>query len=234
MYIHEMIKETNRLRDYMTPENDAYFGEMVRSLRSSSLAEAKGEEVLLRLAKEILEAQNRNRPIQELYGDSPNAYCAQLVADMSIRQPRSMKDKVKYYAMIPWVALTWVFFIMMLTGFFSKWFGGDLTYTRISTATLLIIAVGSILLIELMTRFLKPESKKGRPAEHTKLTPREMGIYIGIMGGIVVVGVLLVIFLPAFVVSPWDSLIIFIVGLLGQRFFFLRKPGRPRQASGEA
>lgn len=233
MYIHEMIKETNRLRDYMTPENDAYFGEMVRSLRSSSLAEAKGEEVLLKMAKDILDAQNSARPIQELYGDSPKAYCAQLVADMSIRQPRSMKDKVKYYAMIPWVALTWVFFIMMLTGFFSKWFGGELTYTRISTATLLIIALGSILLIELMTRFLKPESKKGKPVEPVKITPKEMGIYMGIMAGIVVIGILLVIFLPAFVVSPWDSLVIFIVGLIGQRFFFLRKSERPRQASSE-
>lgn len=231
MYIHEMIKETNRLRDYMTPENDAYFGEMVRSLRASSLGEAKGEEVLLGLAQDILTAQNNHRPIQELYGDSPKDYCAQLAADMSIRQPRSMKDKVKYYAMIPWVALTWVFFIMMLTGFFSKWFGGDLTYTRISTATLLLISLGSILLIELMTRFLKPQSKKGRPAEPAKVTTKEMGIYIGIMAAIVVIGVLLVIFLPAFVVSPWDSLVIFIVGLAGQKFYFLRKSNRPEQVA---
>ncbi|MBP2000876.1 putative membrane-anchored protein [Paenibacillus shirakamiensis] len=223
MYIHEMIKETHRLRDYMTPENDAYFGEMVRTLRSSRLNEAEGEEVLLRLAKEILKGQDQNKTALDLYEEAPEVHAQRLVDTLFVRQPRSTKDKIKYYIMIPWVALTWVFFIMTLTGFFSKWFGGDLTYTRISTATLLLIAGGSIILIEGLTRFMKPEAKKEELVADQKMNPRTMGIYIGIAAGILIVAVLLVRFLPAFVLSPWDSLILFVIGLAGQKFYFLRK-----------
>ncbi|MFD3261119.1 DUF1129 family protein [Paenibacillus lentus] len=232
MYIHEMIRETNQLRGQMSPANEAYFGEMVMYFRSgsSSLTEAKGEEVLLDLARRIIKNQEKNISASEIFGDDPRAYCEQLADDVLMRKPRSLKDKIKYYTMIPWVALTWVFFIYMLTGFFSKWFGGELEYTQISTASLLLIAILSIVLIEGVTRFLGPGTKRRseQEQEHSqhhsaKLNPKTLGVYIGITVAIAVVGLVLTWLLPAFTVSPWDSLIIFIIGIIGQKLIFGRK-----------
>lgn len=234
MYIHEMIRETNQLRGQMSPANEAYFGEMVMYFRSgsSSLTEAKGEELLLELARRIVKNQEKDISASELFGDNPRAYCEQLAEDVMMRKPRSLQDKIKYYTMIPWVALTWVFFIYMLTGFFSKWFGGELEYTQISTASLLLIAVLAIALIEGVTRYLGPGSKRrteqpkeqeqpqGRPAT---FNPRTIAVYIGITAAIAIVGLVLTWLLPAFTVSPWDSLIIFIIGIVGQKLIFGRK-----------
>ncbi|MCA1292741.1 DUF1129 domain-containing protein [Paenibacillus sp. alder61] len=230
MYIHEMIHETKTLRQQMTPENEAYFGEMVKYIRSggSSLTEAKGEEVLLGLAREIVKNQSKGISAEQLYGPDAKAYCEQVVDDVNMRKPRSTKEKIMYYTMIPWVALTWVFFIYMITGFFSKWFGGELEYTLISSASLLLIAGLSIVLVELVIRFLGPGSRKNKE-EASQTPPRKfdiktLGTYLAIAVGIITVGVFLGRIMPSFTVSPWDSLIIFVVGILGQKFIFGRRP----------
>ncbi|MDU4697120.1 MAG: DUF1129 family protein [Paenibacillus sp.] len=239
MYIHEMIGETKRLRQQMTPENEAYFGEMVLYFRSgaSSLSEAKGEEILLDLARQIVKNQAKGVTAEDRFGADPKAYCAELAEDVQTRKPRTLKDKIKYYTMIPWVALTWVFFIYMITGFFSKWFGGELEYTQISSSSLLMIAGLSIVLIELVTRFLdnshkstesKVDSGPPRAGAPTGAGPRgfnlrAFGTYIAVAAALIIVGTLLNRIMPAFTVSPWDSLILFAVGLAGQIFFFGRR-----------
>ncbi|WP_223068853.1 DUF1129 family protein [Paenibacillus caui] len=225
MYIHEMIRETNRLRQQMTPVSEAYFSEMVLQIRSSSLNEAQGEEALLDIARRILKLQERNKPVQEVFGDHPQDYCDELVSDLNMRKPRTAKDKVKYYIMIPWVALTWVFFIYMIMGFLGKWFGGDLEYMRIRTSTLLLIALGSILLIELLTRFMGPDKKESddEPKPH-RIDAKSLGISVAVTAAIVAVYLVLSRLLPSFTVSPWDSLILFVIGLAGQQLIFLRKP----------
>ncbi|MCM3703043.1 DUF1129 family protein [Paenibacillus macerans] len=228
MYIHEMIGETKKLRQQMTAENESYFGEMVMYFRSgaSSLTEAKGEEILLNLARQIVKNQDKGVSAMELFGDDPKAYCAELADDVLTGTPRSLKDKIIYYTMIPWVALTWVFFIYMITGFFSKWFGGELEYTLISSSSLLIIAGLSIVLVELVTRFLGPGRTRAggspEPAESPEPSgPRRfdlkaLGIYIGGAVLLIALGTLLNRIMPAFTVSPWNSLIIFVIGLAGQ------------------
>ncbi|RCX15330.1 uncharacterized protein DUF1129 [Fontibacillus phaseoli] len=230
MYIHEMIHETKMLRQQMNPANESYFGEMVMYIRSgsSSLTEAKGEEVLLGLAKQIIKNQDKGISAADLFGPDAAAYCEQLVDDVNMRKPRSTKDKIKYYTMIPWVALTWVFFIYMITGFFSKWFGGELEYTLISSASLLLIAGLSIVLMELVTRFLGPTTKKHEEEQQAtvasrKFDPKAFAMYLVIAVGLVAIGLLLGRIMPSFTVSPWDSLIIFVIGILGQKFIFGRR-----------
>ncbi|MEF2967806.1 DUF1129 family protein [Paenibacillus sp. M1] len=233
MYIHEMIQETKALREQMDPANEAYFGEMVMYIRSgaSSLTEAKGEEVLLGLAKQIVKNQSKGISAKQLFGPDAAAYCEQLADDIHMRKPRSTKDKIKYYTMIPWVALTWVFFIYMITGFFSKWFGGELEYTLISSSTLLLIAVLSIVLVELVTRFLGQGSKKQEEesaetadaAAPHKINLKSIATYVVVVVVVVAVGLLLGRIMPSFTVSPWDSLIIFLIGLAGQIFIFGRR-----------
>lgn len=229
LYIHEMIHETKSLRQQMSPANEAYFGQMVMYIRSgsSSITEAKGEEVLLGLARQIIKNQDKGISAIDLYGPDARAYCEQLIDDVNMRKPRSTKDKIKYYTMIPWVALTWVFFIYMITGFFSKWFGGELEYTLINSGSLLLIAALSVVLMELVTRYLGPGSRKSHeePGDtpSRKFDPKALGMYIAIAVGIAAVGLLLSRIMPSFTVSPWDSLIIFVIGVVGQKLIFGRR-----------
>lgn len=233
LYIHEMIQEIKQLRQQMNPVNEAYFGEMVMYIRSGSspLTEAKGEEVLLGLARKIVKNQEKDILAKDLFGPDAVVYSKQLAEDVSMRKPRSTQDKIMYYTMIPWIALTWVFFIYMITGFFSKWFGGELEYTLISSASLLLIAALSIVLVELFIRYLGPGSRKHdeanrQPEPNRKFDIKALGIYIGIAVAIIAIGLLLTQIMPSFTVSPWDSLIIFIIGILGQKFIFGRNKSK--------
>lgn len=222
-----MIQETKELRSQMNSVNEAYFGEMVMHIRSGSspLTEAKGEEVLVESARLIMNNQEAGIVAPELFGMDAVTYCKQLEEELLRRKPRSTQDKIKYYTMIPWVALTWVFFIYMITGFFSKWFGGELEYTQISSASLLLIAGLSIVLVELVIRYLAPGVNKGnRNAQpiQRKFDLKSFGIYIGIAVAIIAIGLLLGSIMPSFTVSPWDSLIIFVIGLIGQKYIYGR------------
>lgn len=227
MNIHEMKNETKKLTQQMNPANEVYFGEMVKYISSdtTTLTEAKSAELLQGLAKQIVKKQQKGISAQETFGNDASVYCNQLVEDVLMRKPRTLKDKIKYYTMIPWVALTWVFFIYMITGFMGKWFGGELEYTQINTSFLLLVAVISIILIEAVTRFLgsvPAEDEEEKNLSARKFDLKALGIYVGVAVLLVAVGLMMDQFMPSFTVSPWDSLIVFIIGVLGHILLFAR------------
>ncbi|WP_018753710.1 hypothetical protein [Paenibacillus sanguinis] len=239
MNSQKMTGELKPLYRQMNPDNQAYFNQMLEFIYSDAnpLPVAKGEELLVDLARQVVHSQSKGVSAADLFGDDPNAYCEQLVDDMSRGKPRTLGAKIRYYIMIPWVALTWIFFIYMITGFFSKWFSGSMDYVVISSSSLLIMAGLSIVLIELVTRFLanpgRTEQESTQAGDSANRVPhrpaarsfnlRSFGLYIGIAVGVILIGALLNRIMPSFTVSPWDSLIIFVVGLAGQFFFFSRR-----------
>lgn len=228
MNIHEMKDETKKLTQQMNPANKKYFNEVVRYISSDSttLTETKSAEILRGLAKQIVNNQQKGISAQDVFGNDASVYSNQLVEDVLMRKPRTLKDKIKYYTMIPWVALTWVFFIYMITGFMGKWFGGELEYAQINTSFLLLVAVISIILIEAVTRFLgsvPAEDEKEKNLSARKFDLKALGIYIGAAVLLVAVGLMLDQVMPSFTVSPWDSLIVFIIGVLGHILIFARR-----------
>lgn len=225
---HDTDNELQKLLQQMNPVNQDYFEEMIKYISSdaTTLSQAKREEILLDLAKKTLKKQEKGIFAQEVFGDDASAYSKQLVEDVLMRKPRTMKDKIKYYTMIPWVALTWLFFIYMITGFMGKWFGGELEYTQINTSTLLLIAILSIVLIEAVTRFLGPGSKEddeNQNAVPRKFNLKALGIYIGVAVVLIAAGLMLGQLMPTLTVSPWESLILFIIGVAGHIFIFGRR-----------
>ncbi|MFD1174767.1 DUF1129 family protein [Paenibacillus puldeungensis] len=231
MQVQEVTREIEKCTRQMSPENNAYFGEMLRFFRSdsNSLSEGKKEEVLLHLARKIVKSQEKGVAASKLFGSDPIAYCEKLEEDIIARKPQTFPEKIKFYTMIPWVALTWVFFIYMMTGFFSKWFGGGQAYSEISVASLIIIAGLSVVLIELVTRFMnsagkEDDSSTNTPRTQQKFDLKALSIYIVGAVALVAVGMLLGRILPVLIVSPWECLIVFAIGLAGQIFFFGRRP----------
>lgn len=241
MNSHKLTVELKPLYRQMNPDNQTYFDHMLQFIYSDDnpLTLEKGEKLLLDLARQVVHSQGKGVSAADLFGDDPTAYCERLTDDMQRGVPRTLGAKIRYYTMIPWVALTWVFFIYMITGFFSKWFGGSMEYTVISSSSLLVMAGLSIVLIELVTRFLanpgrtEQQSTQDTGSAH-RVPPRPAvrsfnlrltGLNIGMAIAVIFLGALLNRVMPSFTVSPWDSLIIFMIGLIGQ-FFFIRL--RPR------
>lgn len=243
MNAQKLTGELKPLYRQMNPDNQVYFNRMLEFFHSESnpLSPVKGEKLLLDLARRMVHSQGKGVSAADLFGDDPSVYCEQLTDDMQRGRPRTLGAKIRYYTMIPWIALTWVFFIYMITGFFSKWFDGSMEYTVISSSSLLIMAGLSIVLIELVTRFLanpgRTEQSGGSDVAGTTATAstprypsarsfnlRSFGLYIGIAVAVIFIGALLNRVTPSFTVSPWDSLIIFAVGLVGQIFFILLRP----------
>ena len=227
---HDMDHKLQKLSQQMNPANQVYFEEMLNyiSADSSTLSQAKREEILLELANKIIKNQKKGISAQDLFGENASTYCNDLVEDVLMRKPRTLKDKIKYYTMIPWVALTWLFFIYMITGFMGKWFGGELEYTQINASTLLLIAILSIVLIEAVTRFLGPgsqEKDENQYAAARKFDLKALGIYIGAAVVLIAAFMMLGQLMPTFTFSPWDSLILFIIGVVGH-ILHLWTPGQ--------
>ncbi|MDP4095762.1 hypothetical protein OIN60_03020 [Paenibacillus sp. P96] len=147
------------------------------------------------------------------------------------------ESRLKYFAMIAWIALTFFFTALALIGLVVLAAGGSTSpYEKISTSTLLIVAAGGILLIEALTRFMDrpddgaaedaaPEhnSRQGRVPEKPRLRLKSTLLYVVLVVVILVGGIMLNRSLPVFTVSPWTSLIIAVVGWAGLKPLFLRK-----------
>ncbi|MFB5269909.1 hypothetical protein ACE41H_24440 [Paenibacillus enshidis] len=147
------------------------------------------------------------------------------------------ESRLKYFAMIAWIALTFFFTAVALLGLVVLATGGSAApYEKISSSTLLIVAAGAILLIEALTRFMgspddeagqdtAPGDKNGqaRAPEKPKLDLKSMLLYVVLVVVILVGGILLNRSLPVFTLSPWISLIIAVIGWAGLKPLFLRK-----------
>lgn len=220
MKIKQMVRENNRLQEKMIPSNLKYYEDMVVYIRTSPVNEARGEELLLEMAQHLLDAQSKGKTAEEVFGSDPEAYCAELVANLPKLKSLS---QLQLSLMIPWVALTWFFFAQALVGFVTMFTGGNVEkMSQVRISTLLLVAAGSYILIKLIIDMMNKDAFK--PDESTrKINIRSMGIYIAVAIVIVVAGVWLGRSLPVLVIPPWASLVIFIVGLIGTKVFFSRK-----------
>ncbi|MFD3261477.1 DUF1129 family protein [Paenibacillus lentus] len=219
MKIKQMVEENNRLRAQLTTENEEYFGNMVSYLRSSRIAQGKAEELLLETAQHLLEAQQHGKTAREVFGEDPEQYFQELVENLP---KQGIGEKLSYYVMVPWIALTWMFAMHALFGFISIVFGASAgLFNRISLFSVLMLVFASIAVIELVLRILKRESVK-KDGKGYAFNLKIAAIYAGYMLAMILSAIYLHDKLPVFEVAPWVSLLLFAAGLAGQKFIFLR------------
>ncbi|WP_162515403.1 DUF1129 family protein [Paenibacillus pinistramenti] len=229
MNTQQIKQEMERLRPQLTEANSLFLDEVSRRVSASPLNGPAAAYALLDTARQMLKDQNRGRSYLERYSYDPEVYTEELLTDLEMRRPRTLRDKVKYYTMIPWIALTWVFFIYTFLGFMNRWFKGEAGEVTVKLPTLILIAAGSLLLMELMTRFLgAPDSQNSTDGRRPlKAELKSAALTIGTAIVVVALYAMLQQMLPAFTLSVWTCLGLFAAGLAGQ-YFFLRKPRRNR------
>lgn len=219
MKIKQMIRENNRMQEQMTPSNLKYYEDMVVYIRTSPVNEARGEELLLEMAQHLLDAQNKGKSAEEVFGNDPEAYCVELVENLPKLKGLS---QLQLSLMIPWIALTWFFFAHALVGFVTMIANGNVEQmSQVRISTLILVAAGSYILIKLIMDMMNKDAFQPEESKR-KINLRNMGIYIFIAIVIVVAGVWLSRFLPVLVIEPWMSLIIFVLGFIGSKVLFSR------------
>lgn len=220
MKVKEMIQENNRLRERLTPDNRSYLEDMIIQLRESPVDPVKTEELLLQAAHDLLEAQERGMDARQLFGDDPLARFRDVINSVP---PRPARSKTSQYIMISWIALTLLFGALGAAGLAAVWATGDPgVFGRISVFTLIVIGGGSIVLIELLMKWMAGAPEQDRPLPG-KFNIKALGLYIGAAVAVIVAGLFLDRLLPVIPLSPWVAIGIFVAGSIGYMVFFRRK-----------
>lgn len=219
MKVKAMIKQNNVLREQMTPFNRSYYEDMLLALRASKVDPVRTEELLLEAAALLLEGQRKGKNAKQIFGEHPEDYFKEIAGSAPARTERS---KLNYYLMIPWAALTGLFGIYAIAGLFLLWSTETAgMFGQISIFTIVIAALGSIVLIELIMKWMSSLSEDDAP-QPKKFDIKGLGIYIAVAVISVFLGVFLDNLFPVISLSPWVSLVLAVAGGLGLKFIFFK------------
>ncbi|ANF95624.1 DUF1129 family protein [Paenibacillus bovis] len=219
--VRHLVKDINSIRDQLKQDNLSYYDDVIVHVRDARIRRESGEELLLEMGQHLLEAQQRGKTARQLFGKESDIYADQLIENLPEARQLS---KPMYYLMIVWVALTWVFLLQALMGFFKINISGSGVVGEISLSTLILVAAGAVVLVELVRRVAEqPAEKSELDRPRMQINGRSVVSYLVIMIAIIVVGTYLRNVMPVLVISPWVSLILCIIGILGQKFIFMRR-----------
>lgn len=219
MKVKAMIKQNNALREQMTPSNRSYFEDMILAMRASSVDSVRAEELLLEAADLLLKGQAKGKNARQIFGENPEDYFSEVMNSGPVRAPRS---RLKSSLMISLSALTILFGVMGAAGLIMRWSGGpDEIFGRISIFTLIVVGAGSIVLIELIMKWMGSLSEDDNPKPRT-FDIKALGIYIGIAVAAVFAGMYLDTLLPVIRLEPWVSLALAAAGAVGLKLIFFR------------
>lgn len=217
MKVKAMIKQNNLLREQMTPSNRSYFEDMILAMRASSVDAVRAEELLLEAAELLLKGQAKGKHAKQVFGEKPGDYFKAVMDSAPRRTPRS---RLKNSLLISWSALTLLFGTMGIAGLIAQWIGGPQEiFGQLSIFTLVVVGAGSILLVELIMKWMTSLSEDDSPKPKT-FDIKGLGIYIGIAVVAVFAGIFLDNLFPVIRVSPWVSLALAAAGGLGLKLIF--------------
>lgn len=220
MKVKDMIKENNALREQMTPFNRSYLEDMIIAMRASRVDAQQAEELLLEAAKRMLHEQSKGKNAKQVFGENPEDYFKEIIDSVPELPTRS---KLNYYLMISCAALTGLFGIMAIGGLILQWSTGSAgMFDQISLFTLIVVGIGSIILIELIMKWMaslsESDAPKGKP-----FNIKEFGIYMGIAVIVIYIAMFLDRLFPIITISPWVSLILSLIGGALLKFTLFKK-----------
>ncbi|ANU10495.1 hypothetical protein A1A1_03982 [Planococcus antarcticus DSM 14505] len=131
----ELIKENNDKRELLNTENERVYEDLLVYIRTDlRVDEHASEEILMDLLDHLLEAQEYKKNAADLFGDSPQAYADELIANLPSQKRRN----------IYWLAASG---LAGLVGWFAITYGIINVVFSTFTAWSNEVALGSILLI---------------------------------------------------------------------------------------
>lgn len=219
MKVKAMIKENNRLREQMTPANRSFYEDMILAMRASSVEAVRAEELLLEAAELLLKGQAKGQTARQIFGEHPGDYFRE-VMDSSPQRPQ--RSRLANSLMISVAALTIMFAVMGVGGLLMQWSGGPAEiFGQLSIFTIIVVAFGSVVLIELIMKWMASLAEEDRPKQKG-FDIRGLGIYIAVAVAAIFAGMFLDNLFPVIRIVPWVSLVLALAGGLGLKLLFFR------------
>ncbi|WP_342438286.1 DUF1129 family protein [Paenibacillus sp. FSL L8-0436] len=219
MKVKAMIKQNNVLREQMTPSNRSYMEDMILEMRSSRVEAVRAEELLLEAANLMLREQSKGKDAKQIFGEHPGDYFREIIDSIPERPVRSQWN---YYLMISWASLTSLFAVLAIAGLILLWITGSAgIFSQISLFTILLVGAGSVVIIELLMKWLSSLSESDAPRPKP-FDLKGLGVYVVIVIIAVFAGAFLENLFPVISISPWVSLILCLGGGLGLKLIFFR------------
>ncbi|MBR7795461.1 DUF1129 family protein [Agaribacter marinus] len=83
MNAKELIQLNNKKRKLLTKENEEYYDKMLVYIRTSlAISEQQSEELLMEILDHIIEAQNEGKRAEDVFGETPAAYCNEIIKQL--------------------------------------------------------------------------------------------------------------------------------------------------------
>ncbi|WP_211748101.1 DUF1129 family protein [Paenibacillus sp. Marseille-Q4541] len=226
----------------MNKETSTFYETFSASVRDTHIPDQKQEELLLDTAKRLVEAQNKGLEPDSIYEGDSQGYIQKIEQkykpQTGTNQPTDHKKKasavpstesrdtrgISFNLMIAWSAISIVLVLMGFIGLVTLWGGQDPTpYTRISIFTLALIAVGAIVLIQVLLSFNNGPEDEGMPARKKGFQLGAMLKYLIVVVVILFLGYSLGRILPVIEFSSVTLLVIGFIGLCLIYPIFVRK-----------
>lgn len=109
MNAKKLIEENNRKRELLTPENEAYYSDMMIYIRLQwRLSEQLSEEVLMEMLDHLLEGQKEGKTAKDIFGNDPKGFADEIIEQLPKEQKR---EAIPFIAGIIGDIVSWVLMI---------------------------------------------------------------------------------------------------------------------------
>ncbi|RWR07835.1 DUF1129 family protein [Siminovitchia fortis] len=109
MNSEELIEENNQKRELLTPENEAYYSDLLIYIRLQfSLSEQQSEEILMEMLDHLLDGQEEGKTAKDIFGDDPKAFADEIIEQLPKEKKR---DVIPFIAGIIGNIAGWVLMI---------------------------------------------------------------------------------------------------------------------------
>lgn len=141
----ELIEENNHKRDLLNPENEQVYENLLLYIRTDlRVDEHAGEEILMDLLDHLLEAQENGKDAADLFGDSPQAYADEIIANLPNQKRRNVFWLIAsgITGLAGWFAITYGIINAVVSFFTDR--DSDMAIGSIILILLSISLIGSI------------------------------------------------------------------------------------------
>ncbi|HEY4551653.1 MAG TPA: DUF1129 family protein [Bacillaceae bacterium] len=200
MNAKKLIEENNRKREQLTPENEAYYSDMLLYIRLQlTLSEQQSEEVLMEMLDHLLDGQKEGKTARDIFGDDPKAYADEIIQQLPKEERRAV---IPFLGGLALNLFSWFLIIRGIIVLIVSQFKDVDTNVYIFPAIIVgFVIVGTILLgIWFIFGLIKKSLFQEKPTEKSDMVKAGL-LGSGAMGLVIAVSMLLPDFGPSFAFS---------------------------------
>ncbi|WP_243387347.1 DUF1129 family protein [Bacillus kexueae] len=213
MQARDLISLNNDKRKLLSEQNESYYSKMLIYIRFHLfLSEQQSEEILMELLDHLIEAQEKGKSAEEVFGHDPKAYCDELIQNLATEKRKNVLKFTTYLLlMIAGIHLLIEGLFEIATENFEQ--AVNSYYTGSVMASFVIGLISTALTVYFIFNWLK-RSAFNEATSHVKDALFIFAVASFGMGGILLGGKLIPPFGPIFHMSNYVVLVIGIILLM--------------------